>query len=504
MTGALQLANKTPNPAGDDSFFGDADVGGSFCVKGAQNAPFPTGITLIEQNEEWGSETKNYAKISYDGTNVNISKPLITSVDVENSTDSSLQNSPLIERFLGRVNISSTNLDLNTLTRQGFYTWDNTSKNTPVDGSWGQVMVVSTVNNTTLGSNPYITQVAFPTDSIGDAFCFIRKRVVGTAEWQEWHKISQTYSPTFTGIPQAPTPALGNNSQQIANTSWVNQTIDNLEAEWVVLMDTWIGTGDIKLSESWRNFDEIIVWTTYDDKNIVCAPTIISSVLLKAFFDDGIASYWDLYTGGSYWRIARAGSTDTLWKLNGENVGIRRIYGVRKKKSALTNLMLRTASTAFPSADSEMHISRTYTSTVTRDKQFEVDVSEYNYMKVVITPQDTNEATLLNQFIGVYVDGVGYIPNIDFMDGNNNNVLTLLYPYKNNSNTTSYAPNITGVKVGEQLISTTDKTYTFSHVVDITNVKTLSLFISAFVGTDFKGCSSTATFTIYFSAEPFV
>ena len=165
--------------------------------------------------------------------------------------------------------------------------------------------------------------------------------------------------------------------------------------------------------------------------------------------------------------------------------------------------MLRTASTAFPSADSEMHISRTYTSTVTRDKQFEVDVSEYNYMKVVITPQDTNEATLLNQSIGVYADSVGYIPNIDFMDGNNNNVLTLLYPYKNNSNTTSYAPNITGVKVGEQLISTTDKTYTFSHVVDITNVDTLSLFISAFVGTDFKGCSSTATFTVYFSTKPF-
>ena len=42
LTGALQLANKTPNPAGDDSFFGDADVGGSFCVKGAQNAPSPT------------------------------------------------------------------------------------------------------------------------------------------------------------------------------------------------------------------------------------------------------------------------------------------------------------------------------------------------------------------------------------------------------------------------------------------------------------------------------
>ena len=327
LTGALNFANNTPNQVGDDCYIGDADKKGAFCVMSTDSS-VDTGIALLKKQQDWKASS-DYATINYDGTNVNISKPLTGTLNMENIKDAS-QNKPILRTLLRYQGNIPYQTDLNNYITQGMYMWNNTTINSPVANSFGTIFVLC---NTEKGvyepfEGAWIHQLAFTT---GNKECYLRSKI-NEGDWSDWHQIPTADSPIFTGTPQAPTPALGNNSQQIANTSWVNQTIDNLEAEWVVLMDTWINTGDIKLSESWRNFDEIIVWTTYDDKNIVCVPSILPSVLLKAFFDDGVAAYWDIFTGGSYWRIARAGSTDTLWKLNGESVGIRRIYGVRKKK----------------------------------------------------------------------------------------------------------------------------------------------------------------------------
>ena len=175
MTGALQLANKTPNPAGDDSFFGDADVSGSFCVKGAQNASSPTGITLIEQKEEWGSESKNYAQISYDGTNVNISKPITGSINISSTTDTTLQQ-PLQNIMMKRYTKTSFANDMNDYLTQGMYVWDSTTLNAPINKSWGNVLVLC---NTEKGVyqeyiGAWVHQIAFTTSTVD---CYIRSKI---------------------------------------------------------------------------------------------------------------------------------------------------------------------------------------------------------------------------------------------------------------------------------------------------------------------------------------
>lgn len=68
MTGALNFANSTWNTVGDDSYMGDHDIGGTFCIKGANGE---TGIALVNANNEG-----DYARISYGGGNINFNKTI--------------------------------------------------------------------------------------------------------------------------------------------------------------------------------------------------------------------------------------------------------------------------------------------------------------------------------------------------------------------------------------------------------------------------------------------
>ena len=78
MTGALQLANNTPNKIGDDSHIGDADIDGHTAFQAIASANNPTGIALIKKGDSWTAASKDFASINYDGTNVYISKPLFS------------------------------------------------------------------------------------------------------------------------------------------------------------------------------------------------------------------------------------------------------------------------------------------------------------------------------------------------------------------------------------------------------------------------------------------
>lgn len=73
LTGALNLANNTLNLAGDDCYFGDQDVAGGFCLKGANGT---TNLTLINKDN-----TTQMASLSYAGveiiSSVNIKVPKI-------------------------------------------------------------------------------------------------------------------------------------------------------------------------------------------------------------------------------------------------------------------------------------------------------------------------------------------------------------------------------------------------------------------------------------------
>lgn len=68
MSGPLNFANATWNLVGDDSYIGDHDIGGTFCVKGANGE---TGIALVNKGNE-----NDYARISYGGGNINFNKKI--------------------------------------------------------------------------------------------------------------------------------------------------------------------------------------------------------------------------------------------------------------------------------------------------------------------------------------------------------------------------------------------------------------------------------------------
>ena len=68
MSGALNFANSTWNLVGDDSYMGDHNISGTFCVKGANGE---TGIALCNKAND-----ADYARISYGGGNINFNKTI--------------------------------------------------------------------------------------------------------------------------------------------------------------------------------------------------------------------------------------------------------------------------------------------------------------------------------------------------------------------------------------------------------------------------------------------
>lgn len=88
MSGALNLANATKNSIGDDVAIGDFNIAGTLGIQGLNGA---TGIGLIKQGETWGTGA-NYAKISYDGTSISVSKPF-TDISATISVNANTGNS---------------------------------------------------------------------------------------------------------------------------------------------------------------------------------------------------------------------------------------------------------------------------------------------------------------------------------------------------------------------------------------------------------------------------
>lgn len=68
MSGALNFANGTWNLVGDDAYMGDHNIGGSFCIMGANDT---TRLALVNKDNQG-----DYALIEYGGGNLNFSKKL--------------------------------------------------------------------------------------------------------------------------------------------------------------------------------------------------------------------------------------------------------------------------------------------------------------------------------------------------------------------------------------------------------------------------------------------
>lgn len=81
------------------------------------------------------------------------------------------------------------------------------------------------------------TQVAFPYGA-GAQPGTISYRSLYQGVWTVWSDVATLFSPQFTGIPKAPTAAVGTNTAQIANTAFVQAAIASLVASSPAALDT--------------------------------------------------------------------------------------------------------------------------------------------------------------------------------------------------------------------------------------------------------------------------
>ena len=143
----------------------------------------------------------------------------------------------------------------------------------------------------------------------------------------------------FTGTNTVPTPTTGDNSQQIANTAWVNanasfgaapRDVTELYDHGYALVNSNMS---IQLSESWKNFDEIVVMAKYSTGNLW--PWRVSTYWLDKGLTDANTIIWtngvgDYLTLASY--SESTPTTDTVFKVANRNLCyLGKIYGVNRK-----------------------------------------------------------------------------------------------------------------------------------------------------------------------------
>lgn len=84
MSGALNFANNTWNLVGDDAYIGDHDIGGSFCIIGANDT---TRLALVNKDNQG-----DYALVEYGGGNLNFNKKLGADITGNANTASYILN----------------------------------------------------------------------------------------------------------------------------------------------------------------------------------------------------------------------------------------------------------------------------------------------------------------------------------------------------------------------------------------------------------------------------
>lgn len=128
ISGALNFANNTWNLVGDDAYMGDHNIGGSFCIIGANNT---TGLALVNKDNQG-----DYALIRYGGGNLNFNKKLEANITGHADGDLSLGGGTMsgsIKRTSGGTQISARD-------RTGLYS------GYPGDWSYGSVVGQCTKN----------------------------------------------------------------------------------------------------------------------------------------------------------------------------------------------------------------------------------------------------------------------------------------------------------------------------------------------------------------------
>ena len=104
--------------------------------------------------------------------------------------------------------------------------------------------------------------------------------------------------------------------------------------------DKWIGSGNISLADSWKNYDILQVFATNDSSTGHITVKTIKVPDLKDLLDIAISSsksYFYLWDGNHYYSFNPSTTTEVLFNGASEDSGIQAIYGIKLKATGITN-----------------------------------------------------------------------------------------------------------------------------------------------------------------------
>ena len=104
----------------------------------------------------------------------------------------------------------------------------------------------------------------------------------------------------------------------------------------------WKGAGEITLSESWKNFDALLAFTTDDGDASQVYASIVWKWQLEWLIEMGVSSSkryiapW-MHPAGYHYSFSPVNSTELLLAGPAENAGIQAIYGLKLRGTGVTN-----------------------------------------------------------------------------------------------------------------------------------------------------------------------
>lgn len=86
--------------------------------------------------------------------------------------------------------------------------------------------------------------------------------------------------------------------------------------------------GDITLSESYLNYDAIMIWGGGDDNYVIT--NIIPTYQLKFMFEQTTKASFDIFGSWLYWILYNYAnnSTETFWRCHTQNSRLYAVYGI--------------------------------------------------------------------------------------------------------------------------------------------------------------------------------
>lgn len=386
MSGALNLANGTLNLAGDDCYFGDQQVAGGFCLKGANGT---TNLTFINKDDISKKASLSYAggnlissatiqgnlsgiatKATQDSAGQTINTTYVKSVSASNatltitkgngSTSTATVNNVSRAEYSDRVGVNAgySNSTTGTSLKSGLS--QSAIYNNSFPFSFGNLISIKNA-----GANQIALEWSGTTGAIGRvAVRSARDATLGT--WSAWRYLAYTESPAFSGSPTAPTPATTDNSTRVATTAFVRnllgravgKTQPTLTAliDWESMKSANGGTdvrdikntssgitaygggvgalnkGDIILKQAFTKFDALLIKYTHDDgwwNKTIIIPTWEFNIMFNT------KGYFQLLKEqGQYWEVRGNAcadgrpSTTTRFNVRKQNCGIIEIYGI--------------------------------------------------------------------------------------------------------------------------------------------------------------------------------